>query len=873
MSAEDDAEIRRVVAHQPRLAAPRDRADLVRGDRARRRRRPTSPTRRSRTCSSRPSTTPRPARCSPRAGRARTTSSGSGRPTSRRSRSTPAASIQYETDRARFLGRGRSVRSAARSSTDGRCRTPSGRCSTRSSACAAGACSHPGETVHAIFATVVAESREAGRSTSPTSIGRRPRSSAPRPSPGPRPRSSSTTSASTPDEAHLFQRLANRILYSDPSLRPSPRRARRNRRGAPGLWPHGISGDLPIVRRPHRPGRGRRHRPPAAAGARVLAAEAARRRPRDHQRARRHPTPGPPGLARESGAGEPVDARPPEPSEPRRRVRPARRAADAPRTGPAPGGRAGGAAEPARTLADQVIRLERPDGRRLAAAAAAPDAGPARRRRPSVDPPRPSSSSSTDWAASPTTGASTSSSSGPGQSTPAPWLNVIANSSFGFQVSESGAGYTWSGNSRENQLTPWSNDPVSDPPGEAIYVRDDDSGELWSRPRCRSATAESTYVARHGAGLQPLRARPRRHPARSRPVRAAGRRRSRCRVLTVDEPLRPARRLSVTAYAEWVLGTSARRRRAVRSSPRSTRTTGAMLARNPWNTEFGGRVAFLDMGGRQTRVDRRPHRVPRPQRRARAARRRSTARRRLSRTRRRRARSVRRAADERRARRPASAAEIVVAARRGRDARRGGAALIRALPRRRPRRGAGGRSATHWDDVLGAVQVQTPDRSLDIMLNGWLLYQTLACRLWARAAFYQAGGAYGFRDQLQDVMALDRRRSRELARASTCCAPRPSVRRRRRPALVAPARRAAACAPASPTTAVAALRRRPLPRGHRRPACSTRRVPFLEGQPLAPGAARRLLPARRVGARRHALRALRPRRSTAASRSAPTACR
>ena len=109
---------------------------------------------------------------------------------------------------------------------------------------------------------------------------------------------------------------------------------------------------------------------------------------------------------------------------------------------------------------------------------------------------------------------------GPGQSTPAPWLNVIANESFGFTVSESGSGYTWSGNSRENQLTPWSNDPVADPPGEAIYIRDDEDGTLWSATALPIRDEESTYLAAARDGLQPLRARARRRASRPRAVRA-----------------------------------------------------------------------------------------------------------------------------------------------------------------------------------------------------------------------------------------------------------------------------------------------------------------------------------------------------------------
>jgi cyclic beta-1,2-glucan synthetase len=183
-------------------------------------------------------------------------------------------------------------------------------------------------------------------------------------------------------------------------------------------------------------------------------------------------------------------------------------------------------------------------------------------------------------------------------------VNVIANASFGFQVSESGSGYTWSGNSRENQLTPWSNDPVGDPIGEAIYVRDDDTGELWGPTALPIRCDESTYVARHGAGysrFEHVHAGIELDLVQLVPLDD----RLKVSVLTIQNRSGRPRRLSVTAYAEWALGTSrgANAPRIVTSLEPETR---AVLVRNPWNTEFGGRVAFLDLGGGRRRDAARP---------------------------------------------------------------------------------------------------------------------------------------------------------------------------------------------------------------------------------------------------------------------------
>ncbi len=333
------------------------------------------------------------------------------------------------------------------------------------------------------------------------------------------------------------------------------------------------------------------------------------------------------------------------------------------------------------------------------------------------------------------------------QWTPAPWINVIANSAFGFHVSTDGSGFTWSINSQQNQITAWSNDPVRDPPGEVIYIRDEETGELWT-PTALPIREETAYLILHGRGYTRFE-----HESHGISL-------SLLQYVPVDDPIKisrltienrsgKARRLSVTAYVEWVLGTS----RGVSAPFVITEldpATGAIFARNPWNNDFGERVAFVDLRGQQTgwTGDRteflgRNGALDWP-----AALSAATT---LSKT-------VGAGLDPCAALQasialePGASTEIVVLlGETGLAAE--GQALIEKY-RQADLDAVLDAVGALWEDVLGAVQVKTPDRAMDILLNGWLPYQTLACRVWARAGFYQASGAYGFRDQLQDVMAL-----------------------------------------------------------------------------------------------------------------------
>jgi cyclic beta-1,2-glucan synthetase len=659
---------------------------------------------------------------------------------------------QYETDRGRFLGRGRGIRTPMAvidgrplSNTVGSVLDPifSLRRLVRLG---------PGESAHLLFCTLAAPSREeamrlADECRDPATFER------------------TVTLAWTQaqvqlhhlgigaDEAHLFQTLASRILYSDPGLRPSADALKRNASGPSALWAHQISGDLPIVlvRIDEPEDRGivrqllRAHEYWRLKGLAVdlvilneqgdsyieqlqTSLEALVRASQSVARHERHATHGNVFILRK-GLLSAAD---------RDALQAAARAVLLSRHG---------------TLAEQLARAD---------LAQATGALPPRRRPPvesSVDAPRlrPELEFFNGLGGFGDDGREYITVLGPGQWTPAPWINVVANPGFGFLVSESGAGYTWALNSRENQLTPWSNDPVSDPAGETIYIRDEETGTLWGPTALPIREEAWPYMAQHGQGYSRFE-----HTAHGIALHLL-------QFVPLEDPLKisrltienrsgRSRRLSVTAYVEWVLGAS-RSAGAPLIVTEIDATTGAVFARNPWTTDFGDRVAFADLDGHQTAwtADRTEflgrhgtldhpallERGSRPSGRVGAG---------LD---------------------PCAVLQTVIdlppGGRRdvvvflGQTATVEDARALLTRYRAMDLDAALRAVTTRWDDIVGAVQVKTPDRSLDVMLNRWLLYQTLACRVWARAAFYQAGGAYGFRDQLQDVMALTAA-SREIAR-------------------------------------------------------------------------------------------------------------
>lgn len=330
---------------------------------------------------------------------------------------------------------------------------------------------------------------------------------------------------------------------------------------------------------------------------------------------------------------------------------------------------------------------------------------------------------------------------------PAPWINVIANARFGFLVSEAGPGCTWAANSGENRLTPWRNDPVVDQPAEALYLRDEETAEVWS-PTPQPARAPDPYLVRHGAGYSVfehnshgLKQRLRLFAAPEDPVKIIH--------LHLENTRDRNRRITATYFAEWVLGTE---RGATQQYivPEYDANRNVLMARNTYSAEFASCVAFLAASEQlhgltcdRTEFLGRHGTLAEP-----------AALQRLGLSAR-----VEAGVDPCAAAQmhidlaPGESKELFFLLGQGAD-RPETLRLVEQYQASSAVEEAWNGTRRFWDQLLGTIQVHTPEPSMDLLLNRWLLYQALACRLWARSALYQSGGAFGFRDQLQDVMAL-----------------------------------------------------------------------------------------------------------------------
>ncbi len=334
---------------------------------------------------------------------------------------------------------------------------------------------------------------------------------------------------------------------------------------------------------------------------------------------------------------------------------------------------------------------------------------------------------------------------GKGQNTPMPWINVIANKNFGFIATEAGSGYTWCENSRENKLTPWTNDPVSDTPAEIIYTADTDTADIWS-VSALPVRDEEPYLIRHGFGYSIYE-----HESHGVfeslvqfvPIDDT----VKISILKVKNTSEYQRNLSFTYYIRPVAGVNEQ------SSAIHIRTAscenGALIFENPYNEEFGGRIGIIDVSEKEKTVtcDRKEFfgmgKLSSPD---------ALKRSRLSGT-------------------TGSGYDPCCAMQANLHLGLGEEKEIVFVLAMYPdsydfcskvdmykdinySRNALEQVKAFWQDKLGTIRVSTPDQITDIILNGWLMYQTLSCRIWARSAFYQSGGALGFRDQLQDCLAV-----------------------------------------------------------------------------------------------------------------------
>lgn len=333
------------------------------------------------------------------------------------------------------------------------------------------------------------------------------------------------------------------------------------------------------------------------------------------------------------------------------------------------------------------------------------------------------------------------------EQTPAPWINVIANKDFGFLVSERGLGTTWALNSGENRLTTWHNDPVLDSPSEALYLRDEDTGQIWS-PTPGPKRDGAPYLIRHKPGasifehssygiVQKLRL----FADVEKPIKMVQ--------LQISNKTEETRRITVSYYAEWVLG-DLREKHAAYIIPEFDSKHSALLVQNPYNVQFASRVAFLASTRELNWVTsdrleflgaRKSYEEP-------------SALSRLGLT-----GNVSPGFDPCAVVQnliwlaPGETKEVTFLLGQGED-RDNAIELIQEFQDIQNIEKAYRRSIKKWEEILGTIEVKTPEKTMDIMLNTWLLYQSLSCRMWGRTAFYQSSGAYGYRDQLQDSMAF-----------------------------------------------------------------------------------------------------------------------
>ncbi|HUX67859.1 MAG TPA: glucoamylase family protein [Terriglobales bacterium] len=650
--------------------------------------------------------------------------------------------LQFETDRARFLGRGRDARrpdallpGATLSNTVGPVLDPA--LSLRRTLQIP-----PGATARIVFATVVADSRAAALALADKCRG-----------PGYMERTLALawTHAQVQlhhlgieaGEAQLFQRLASPLLFSAAALRPPSEALSRGCLELSALWAHGLSGDLPIVLARLDDDEGsamvrqllRAHeywqRKQLAADVIIVNGQFG-----SYERELQNSLE---ALVRGS-----QNRLPPDPTGSRGHLLLLRRdqISNSDNALLETVARAVLLASHG-SLSEQIARAQRPPASPPARPRAAAHAHPA-----AAAPTPPPLEFANGLGGFLGQGREYVITLAAGARTPRPWVNVVANPDFGFLASESGSGYTWSLNSRENQLTPWSNDPVADPAGEALYLRDEISGEVWCPTALPIRDDAAAYTVHHGQGYTRFL-----HASRGIALQllqfvplADAIKISRLRLRNASS--RP-RRLSVTAYAEWVLG-SARPASAPYLVTELDPETGALFARNLWQGEFGGRIAFADLAGRQScwTADRAEFLGRNRGAGCPAALDRATP---LS-------GAAGAGLDPCAALQttftldPGASLEVVFFLGQAPDRESARELLARY---RSADLDAVLRTVTdYWDHVLGTLQVSTPDRGADLLLNRWLLYQTIACRLWARTACYQASGAYGFRDQLQDVMAL-----------------------------------------------------------------------------------------------------------------------